>query len=218
MDHILDHLKRDTGPEDKWAIVGKGPKTFSCEKVVELKKSGYRLCSINETYLALEGLGFDLCVFNDWQVAAKLSRLTDVRAFATTTQAHHWVPEAYKSLPGLLDCMATFLDLNRLGKLYSYDTLGSKVFPAHPSIFTCTSSSESAFDILCRAGVREFAFVGIDGGRGYHPSFKSPTSNDLTGQFRGLARLARIHNIDRISGVSQETWERYFKSSGVGPK
>lgn len=213
MQHILDYLKSVIDPKDSWVIVGKGPKTFSVEKVLELSAKGYKLCSLNDSYTKVPGLPFDLCVFNDWQVATWLSDTGRVKAFTTTSQAHHWVPEHYKTLPGLLQCMKPMNELAE--KLYMYDTLGSKVCPEYPNVFTCTSSSESAFDLLARAGIRDFYFVGVDGGRGYHPSFKSPTSNDLTGQFRGLARIARAHNVLRIQGLPHETWERYFQSSGV---
>jgi hypothetical protein len=197
-----------------WAIVGKGPQSFSTAKVYELKERGYSLCSINNTFDACTAVDFDLCIFNDWHVATWFKRLS-CKAFATVAQAHQFTPKHYKTLPGLVECMAA---MSHLPNLCAFDALGSEVFPKHPNIFTCTSSSESAFDILCKAGVRKFHFVGIDGGKGYHSAFTSPTANDLTGQFRGIAAISRRYSVEHIDGLENTIRVRFFKQANTNPR
>lgn len=208
VNHILNYLEGSEG--QKWALVGKGP-SFDPHTVATLKKDGFNLCSINGAYSQCDST-FDLCIFVDWPVVFELKAPEQVTAYATASEKHPWVDNYYKSLPGLIPLMRK---MAKLPNLHAFDVLGSEVYPDHPGIFVNVSTVEAAFDILCRSGVKDFAFVGIDGGKGYHSTFdkERPNPNNLTGQFQGLARLARLHKVTNLQGLPNEVLERFFNSS-----
>lgn len=196
MQHILNYLGDRSG--EKWALVGKGP-SFDAKVVSDYQKDGFKLCSINGTFDKCE-TDFDLCIFVDWPAVLEFENTHRVKAFATASEKHAWVSNHYRTLAGLTSIIPK---IGKLKNISSFDVLGAEAYEDYPNIYVCHSTVEAAFDILCHAGVRDFAFIGIDGGKVYHSSFKKsrPNPNNLTGQFSGLARISRKHGIYSVQGL-----------------
>jgi hypothetical protein len=199
--HTLDVLGDCSG--ESWIIVGKGP-SFDAETVRKYQEDGFKVCSINNAAAALD-VRVNLIVANDWAPLNWFGPLDTVVAAPSTLHAN--IPN---SIPHMFQACAAYAKWAKTLTLFDMKLTNEgaprRYYPDYPLVETCTSSTESAVQLLAFAGVRRIHFIGVDGGQPHHNAFEERSDKvPLDGQFKHIRRLFFKWTDLHFSGLPEAT-------------
>jgi hypothetical protein len=157
-----------SGPGERpWLLLGKGP-TFALHGQLDL--SAYHLFGLNHV---VRELAVDVAHAIDLDVAAACADAlrTNCRWLMMPRRPHVNFKPADGLLEDFFDDVPVLAELSEQGRLVWYDLCNSPPVGDGPVIRVRWFSSEAALSVLAVSGVKTIRSLGVDGGRGYSPSF-----------------------------------------------
>jgi hypothetical protein len=207
---------RDSFPRHRpWLVLGKGPSLARLKPQDALQ---YSVMTLNHACLVARP---DVASFVDWEACADcFPRLADAssyhgRPIAVCLPWHPHVRcrptdqtlDQFQPAVAGLDRGSAWLSAGIQGRLLAYNSTTAGRLPRHPHLATVRVrhfGAVAAFNLLAKAGVREVASLGVDGGTEYDPRF-DPKDRLANGHRTFDAQFAEIN---RTVKANKMTWRR----------
>jgi Glycosyl transferase family 8 len=172
---LCEWFERVDLPVRPWLVIGKGP-TFDRIGTVDLE--AFNVLALNHVVGRIRA---DVAHIIDIDVVGDCAEhlSANCRWLLMPRYPHVRSTAGDRPLEGWFDDLPVLRDLDRDGRLVWYNLSGTPQTGDSPVVAAKQFSSEAAFRILGRMGVRSIRSLGIDGGRAYGSAFRELESSTL---------------------------------------